>query len=74
MAFAAGDLAFNGINFDENFRLKMNVFHFLHDRYQAHQANQARGRMLGELAGCPARELTREDRSSPVRIFIYLLA
>jgi hypothetical protein len=74
MAFAAGDLAFNGRNFDENFRQKMKVFHFLHGQHQAHQANQAQGRILGELAGGPARELTREDRSSPARIFNYLLA
>jgi hypothetical protein len=74
MAFAAGDLAFNGRNFDENFRRKMNVFHFLHDRHQTHQASQTRGRMLGELAGGLTRELTPEDRSSPARIFNYLLA
>jgi hypothetical protein len=73
MACAAGDLAFNGINFDENFRLKMNVFRFLHDRHQAHQANQARARMLGGLAECSARGIIHEDRSSPARIFNYLL-
>jgi hypothetical protein len=73
-AFAASDLAFNGRNFGENFRLKMNVFYFLNDRQQAHRANQARERMLGEPAGCPGRKLTREDRSSPARIFNCLLA